>query len=59
MAEPMIDPTLIDGDISELIGDRVGGRSGRSERTAFVFRSVALGDLAVAALAYEKAAGLV
>jgi len=58
MAEPMLDPRLIDGDVSELIGNRVNGRSDSLERTAFVFRSVALGDLAVAALAYNKVAGL-
>ena len=57
MAEPMLDPALIDGDISELIIGKVNGRRDRMERTAFVFRSVALGDLAVAALAYKKALG--
>ena len=55
MAEPMLDPELVDGDIAELVNEKVHGRSGQKERTAFVFRSVALGDLAVSALAYEKA----
>lgn len=54
MSEPMLDPELIGGDISELFSGRVEGRTDKMERTAFVFRSVALGDLAVAALAYEK-----
>lgn len=54
MAEPMLDPALITGDMSELVNGRVKGRLDDTERTAFVFRSVALGDLAVAALAYEK-----
>lgn len=54
MAEPMLEATLIDGDIGELLSGKVPGRSERQERTAFVFRSVALGDLAVAALAYNK-----
>lgn len=54
MSEPMIDSSLVDGDISELINGGVNGREERPERNAFVFRSVALGDLAVAALAFEK-----
>lgn len=55
MARPMLDPVLINGDMAELVSGSVNGRSGQFERTAFVFRSVALGDLAVAALAFEKA----
>lgn len=54
MVEPMLDPALISGDMSDLVNGSVKGRSNKVERTAFVFRSVALGDLAVAALAYEK-----
>lgn len=55
MPEPMLDPILIDGDLAELVGGQVDGRADESERTAFVFRSVAIGDLALSALAYEKA----
>ena len=55
MTEPMIDADLIHGDIGELVSGKVCGRTDKMERTAFVFRSVALGDLAVAALAYQKA----
>ena len=54
MHKPMLETDLIDGDISELVNGKVAGRSNPMERTAFVFRSVALGDLAVAALAHEK-----
>ena len=50
----MLDAALIDGDMTELVTGKVNGRSNEAERTAFVFRSVALGDLAVAALAYRK-----
>lgn len=57
MVEPMIDAALINGDLSELVSGEVSGRSSGAERTAFVFRSVALGDLAVAALAYQKLCG--
>lgn len=55
MAEPMLDSSLVDGDISELINGEVNGRGDEMERNAFVFRSVALGDLAVAALAFKQA----
>ena len=55
MDDPMLDPSLIAGDLSELVSARVSGRCDKAERTAFVFRSVAVGDLAVAALAYGKA----
>lgn len=55
MSEPMVDTALVDGDVAELVSGEVKGRSDKRERTAFVFRSVALGDLAIAALAYEKA----
>jgi ornithine cyclodeaminase/alanine dehydrogenase-like protein (mu-crystallin family) len=49
-----LDADLINGDMTELVSGKVSGRSNEAERTAFVFRSVALGDLAVAALAYQK-----
>jgi ornithine cyclodeaminase/alanine dehydrogenase-like protein (mu-crystallin family) len=55
MAEPMLDPGLVDGDLVELVSGAVAGRCAETERTAFVFRSVAMGDLALAALAYAKA----
>jgi ornithine cyclodeaminase/alanine dehydrogenase len=55
MPDPMVDPALIGGDISELVNGEVSGRRDQAERTAFVFRAVPLGDLALAALAYRKA----
>jgi len=55
MPEPMLDPILIHGDLAELVSGQVDGRSSETERTAFVFRSVAVGDLALSALAYERA----
>ena len=55
MAEPMLEVDLIDGDMPELVSGKADGRRDALERTAFVFRSVALGDLAVAALVYQKA----
>ena len=47
-------PEDIDGDLSGLITGKVTGRSGNDDRTAFVFRGHALGDLALSALAYQK-----
>jgi len=58
MPEPMLDPFLVDGDLAELVTGQVEGRSDDQQRTAFVFRSVAVGDLALAAFAYEKARAL-
>lgn len=40
-------PGLVNGDIP--------GRSGDSERTAYIFRGLALGDLALAGLSYRRA----
>jgi len=48
-------PDLVNGDISDLVLRRIEGRKGNNERTAFVFRAHAMGDLALAGLAYQKA----
>lgn len=55
MPNPMVDPELISGDLPGLVNDEVEGRGSDEERTAFVFRAVVLGDLALAGLAYQKA----
>ena len=55
MPDPMVDQELISGDLFGLVGGKIAGRSNQDERTAFVFRAVPLGDLGLAALAYEKA----
>jgi ornithine cyclodeaminase/alanine dehydrogenase len=48
-------PDLIDGELSSLVvGDTVG-RTAASDRTAFIFRGHAIGDLALSALAYQRA----
>lgn len=52
---PLVDRKLIDGDISGLVLGNVAGRAKDNERTTFIFRGLALGDLALAALAYERA----
>ncbi|QOJ24840.1 MAG: ornithine cyclodeaminase family protein [Gammaproteobacteria bacterium] len=55
MPKPLVDPALVRGDLTRLVTGDAAGRGTESERTAFVFRGLALGDLAVAALAYQRA----
>lgn len=55
MPSPMVDPALVTGDLSGLITGEVAGRTTDADRTAFVFRGLAMGDLALAALGYQKA----
>jgi ornithine cyclodeaminase/alanine dehydrogenase len=55
MSKPMVDPALIAGDLAELVCGDIPGRQDERERTAFVFRGLAIGDLALAALAYRRA----
>lgn len=55
VAQPMVNKKLIVGDLQDLIGKRIVGRTEESERTAFVFRGMAVGDLALAILVYKKA----
>jgi len=54
MDDPLVQPELVSGDLSNLVNKQVKGRSCPSERTAFIFRGLALGDLAVSALAYQR-----
>jgi ornithine cyclodeaminase/alanine dehydrogenase len=58
MPDPMVQPELIAGDLSGLVEGDVAARLSHGERVAFVFRGLALGDLAVAGLACQRA-GLV
>ena len=55
MDEPMVAPELVSGDLTGLVTGAIASRQNADERTAFVFRGLALGDLALAALAYESA----
>ena len=55
--KPLMPVELIDGDLSSLVQQTASGRTAEDERTAFVFRGLALGDLALAALAYDRATG--
>lgn len=51
-ASKIADPVHIKGDLTALVTGKIKGRSGASDRTMFAFRGHALGDLAMAALAY-------
>lgn len=55
MPTPMVDTKLVHGDITGLVENTVPGRARQDERNAFIFRAIALGDLALAGLAYETA----
>lgn len=55
MEHPLVDLSLVSGDLTGMITGAVSGRSTADEKTAFVFRGFALGDLALAALAYQHA----
>ena len=55
MSKPMVKSELVAGDLTGLVCGYVAGRQNASERTTFVFRGLAVGDLAVAGLAYVRA----
>ncbi len=55
MEKPMVSPELISGDIAELVTEKIMGRKHPADKTAFVFRAVVLGDLALSGLALDKA----
>jgi ornithine cyclodeaminase/alanine dehydrogenase-like protein (mu-crystallin family) len=55
MDKPMVDSALVAGDLTGLVCGTVAGRQSEVERTAFAFRGLAVGDLAVAGLAYISA----
>lgn len=54
LPQKLANPKDVDGDLAQLVAGTIAGRSEKSDRTAFVFRGMALGDLALAALAYQK-----
>lgn len=55
-AKKMIDPALVTGDLKSVVGDATGQHD-RSASTAFVFRGLAVGDFAVAALVWRAVQG--
>lgn len=57
MKDPMVRSKLVTGDLADLIMERIEVRRDGASRTAFVFRGYALGDFALAALAYDAVRG--
>jgi ornithine cyclodeaminase/alanine dehydrogenase len=55
MSKPMVAATLVAGDLAGLVCGDLLGRASPEERTAFVFRGLAIGDLALAGLGYRRA----
>jgi ornithine cyclodeaminase/alanine dehydrogenase len=55
MADQMIPAALIGDDLLGLVTGRIQGRTSTQERIAFIFRGLAIGDLALAILVYERA----
>jgi ornithine cyclodeaminase/alanine dehydrogenase len=55
MPVQMLDTALVRGDIQDLVTGRISGRGDDGERHAFIFRGLALADLALASLAYQAA----
>lgn len=53
MDKPMVSPDLITGELADLVVD--GAAHDPAAPSAFIFRGIAVGDLAVAALAYRRA----
>jgi ornithine cyclodeaminase/alanine dehydrogenase len=55
MEAKLADPAVVQGDLSGLVLGQAPGRGADTDRTAFVFRGHAIGDLALSALAYQRA----
>jgi ornithine cyclodeaminase/alanine dehydrogenase len=50
----LCDPGVISGDLSGLVLEKFRGRTSPDDRTAFIFRGHALGDLALSVLALTR-----
>ena len=55
MSKPMINPAKVTGDLQGLVSGRVTSPTLTKDCTAFVFRVMAIGDLALASLAFDAA----
>ncbi len=54
MEKKLAPQDVVQGDLTGVVCGRVSGREQEQERTAFIFRGVPLGDLALSVLVYEK-----
>ena len=55
MSKPMVPPARVTGDLQDLVSGRVNSSTLTKERVAFAFRGMAIGDLALASLAFDAA----
>ena len=55
MSKPMVPPARVTGDLQDLVSGRVNSSTLAKERVAFAFRGMAIGDLALASLAFDTA----
>lgn len=55
MEIPLVNPNWVGGDLMDLVCGSIKGRITDEQKTAFIFRGLALGDLAISALAYQTA----
>lgn len=53
--KPMVDPAIVTGELADLLSSPAGSQFDSGRRNAFVFRGLAIGDYALAALAYARA----
>lgn len=53
--KPMIEHQLVSGDMAQVLSGEREARHDLQKRSAFLFRGLAIGDFAAAALAYDKA----
>ncbi len=54
VAKPMVPMELVGGDLADLVTGALAARENDAERTAFAFRGVALGDIALAGLVWRR-----
>jgi len=54
MEQPLLDLSSVKDDLTGLVTGAADGRLTSDEKTVFIFRDFALGDLALAALAFQK-----
>ena len=52
---PVIDPSHMEGSLQDLVTGDIPPRENDTDRIAFMFRGLAVGDLALAGVAYQKA----
>lgn len=55
---PLVDAALISGDLFGLVNGKITERTSDDQRIAFAFRGLAIGDLALAGLSYQRVANI-